>query len=157
MNTETVFTAIRILVSLLLGGLALYYQANARLKEAVAGLIAEAEFLYMDTVKAGGMKHAYVTERLYRMLPVYVRPILTKEILSAMVDNTFAAVEDYAKKQLDKAARQILETAASHIEGRPEDTKPFAETQHSAGTLAPGDPLSHSQSDGTEGDGREQI
>lgn len=157
MDTETLFTAIRVLACILIGGLALYYQANARLKEAVTGLISQAESLYRDTVKAGGMKHAYVTEQLYRMLPVYIRPILTKDILSSMVDNAFAAVEDYAKKQIDKAVQQVLEAAAAHREDSGTDTGDSSDAGHSDGAFVPRKLRPPSQNSGTESGGHEQI
>lgn len=102
METQYVIEILRLIITLLLGGLMLYFQANSKLKSKIAGLIAEAEALYRDTVKAGGQKHQYVTDKLHSMVPVYLKPVLTKELLSILVDNTFQSMERYAKQQLDK-------------------------------------------------------
>lgn len=110
MDTNAVSAVLGAAACFLLGGLALYYQASAKLKGAVSGLISEAEALYNDAARAGGVKHAYVTEKLYRMLPVFLKPILTKAVISSIVDNAFASIQDYARQQLDKAVDKIIST-----------------------------------------------
>lgn len=89
---------------LVLSALVLYFKANAGLRERAGELISEAEAAYRDTVKAGGLKHAYVVERLYSLIPFYLRPIITRSIVSHLVDNTFTYVDAYAKQQFNKLA-----------------------------------------------------
>lgn len=99
---------LEIVCAILLGGLSIYFRTNARLKETVGDYIAEAEYVYKDTVKAGGQKHEYVVDHLYNLIPVYMRPIFTKDMISGIVDRAFEAIEQYGKMQLDKAVDKLI-------------------------------------------------
>ena len=52
--------------TLLFGGLALWYQGNAKVSGRVATLIQRAEVLYSDWTKAGGVKFEWVVGQLWR-------------------------------------------------------------------------------------------
>lgn len=109
MDLTTVISIIQILLYIILGGLALYFQANAKLKGTVSALISDAELEYKDTVKAGGLKHEYVVTVLYNMLPAYLKPIITKAMVSTIVDNAFTSIEAYTNQQLDKAVNKVID------------------------------------------------
>lgn len=111
MDADGVFAVVQLVIYFILGGLALYFKYNARLKERAATVISEAESTYKDTVKAGGLKHAYVIDRLYAMIPVYLRPIITKAMVSDIVDNAFSSIEAYAVQQLNRVAGKALDRA----------------------------------------------
>ena len=64
--------------TLLFGGLALWYQGNAKVSGRVAALIQRAEVLYSDWTKAGGVKFEWVVGRLYDLLPLAVRPFVPR-------------------------------------------------------------------------------
>lgn len=89
---------------LLLGWLALWFKGNAAVKGRVAGLIADAEVAYKDATKAGGRKFEWVVDQLYGFIPAAVRPFVPRSMLEALVQNTFDAVQGYAKMQLDRLA-----------------------------------------------------
>ena len=108
MDNEMFIELLKIISYLILGGIALWFRENAKIKEKTSEMIAEAEDIYKDTVKAGGMKHQYVVEELYSLVPVYMRMIFTKETISGIVDRTFESIEQYGKMQLDKAVNKIL-------------------------------------------------
>ena len=93
---------------LLLGvGLA-YYRTNAKLQEYVAGLIASAERRYTDT-KSGGVKFAFVCDRIYDMVPLPLRVVITRQMVEQLVQGTFDAMAKYAKTQFDKTVDKLLD------------------------------------------------
>ncbi len=102
MDTKLIIEVIKIVVYVVLGGLSIWYSANAKLKGQVGSIIEEAEEMYKDATKAGGQKYEYVIAQLYNILPVPMRIFFTKEMMGQIVDNAFEAIESYAKKQLDK-------------------------------------------------------
>lgn len=85
-----------------LGAAAVYYNANAKLKAKTTALIAQAEDTYKDTTKAGGLKRGWVVDRLYELIPIPLRVIITRDMIEAIVQNTFDEITKYAKLQLDK-------------------------------------------------------
>lgn len=108
MDLNMVINILEIVCAILLGGLGIYFRTNARLKETVGDYIAEAESAYRDTVKAGGQKHQYVVDHLYNLIPTYMRPIFTKDMVSGIVDRAFDTIEQYGKMQLDKAVDKVI-------------------------------------------------
>lgn len=96
---------IQIVLYVLIGGAALYFKYNETLNKKVNAFIDEAEEVYKDVVHAGGKKHAYVVDALYKLVPAPLRPIFTKEMIGGIVDRAFAEIENYAKKQLDKVLK----------------------------------------------------
>ncbi len=87
---------------LLLGGCALYFNYNGRLKEKAASLIVQAEEAYKDVTKAGGQKFSWVVDTLYSMVPLVLRPLITRAFLEVLVQGVFDSVQEYAKIQLDR-------------------------------------------------------
>lgn len=107
MDAKMIIDILQIAAFLVLGGLALYFKQNEKLKEHATKLIAEAEFEYKDTAKAGGQKHEYVVNNLYSMVPSPLKIIFTKDMVATIVDNAFLWVESYAKEQLDRVVEKI--------------------------------------------------
>lgn len=107
MDATVIIEIVKIGAYVVLGGLALYCQSKSKLKEKATSLIAEAEEVYIDVTKAGGVKHQYVVDKLYELTPAYFKIIITKDVISNIVDNTFGAVEEYAKIRLDKVTDKI--------------------------------------------------
>lgn len=84
-----------------LGGLALWFRGSSVVKGMVAALIAEAEAMYQDAAKAGGLKFEWVVSKLCARLP-----FLSGKAAGTLVQAVFDSVEAYAKIQLDRAAEQ---------------------------------------------------
>lgn len=108
MDISTILDVVKVLAYIFLGGAVIYFRVNDKLKSAVTDLIAEAENTYKDTFKSGGQKHEYVVEKLYSMIPAGFNLIITKDMVSTIVDNTFESIEKYAKQQLNKAVGKIV-------------------------------------------------
>lgn len=101
MNYQEFVRIVIYLCALLFGGLALWYQGNAKVSGRVAALIQRAEVLYSDWTKAGGVKFEWVVGRLYDLLPLAVRPFVPRSLIEQIVQTTFDAIEGYARMQLD--------------------------------------------------------
>lgn len=100
---------VRWCVMLLLGGCALYFHYNGRLKEYASSLILQAEQEYKDVTKAGGQKFNWVVDALYEVVPLVLRPLITRTFIEALVQSIFDSIQGYAKLQLDR----LLEGAAA--------------------------------------------
>ena len=90
------------LCALAFGGLALWYQGNAKVSGRVAALIRRAEELYSDLTQAGGIKFEWVVGQLYDLIPLAVRPFVPRKLVEQIVQTTFDAIEGYARMQLDR-------------------------------------------------------
>lgn len=108
MDAKLIIDILQIAACLILGGLALYFKQNEKLKERATELIAEAETVYKDAAKAGGQKHEYVVNNLYSMIPSPLKIVFTKDMIATIVDNAFQWVESYAKDQLDRVVDKIV-------------------------------------------------
>ena len=98
------------LCALVLGGLALWYQGNAKIGGRVAALIRRAEELYSDLTHAGGIKFEWVVGQLYELIPLAVRPFVPHNLIEQIVQTTFDAIEGYAWMQLDRLTGSGQET-----------------------------------------------
>lgn len=99
--TETVFQVIGYILTIALGGLALWYKHSGVMKELVAKNILYAEEEYGDLVNAGGKKFNQVVDWLYEMIPAVVRPFMPRKFVEKLVQSVFDAMETYAKIQID--------------------------------------------------------
>lgn len=102
MSIETIFEIIKWVAILLLGGLSLYFKSKTALIEKVTGYIAQAEIKYKEATKAGGQKFEWVIDHLYVYVPAWLRPLITREVISQIVQYVFDGVQAYAKLQLDR-------------------------------------------------------
>ena len=117
MDANTLLEGAKIALTVVFGGLALYfkYSAKAQAKAKVAQetiskvtadaviFIKEAEEQYKDTTKAGGEKFKEVVNRLYGVVPQPLQGIITKKMVEEIVQSTFNEIEQYVQLQLDKA------------------------------------------------------
>lgn len=109
MDTNTIIEFVKIVLYILLGGLALYFRTTTKLNQTVNEIITDAESMYADTVKSGGKKFVWCVDTLYSLLPKPLRLIIPRNIVEMIVQNTFNSMEDYAKTQLDKAVDKALD------------------------------------------------
>lgn len=89
----------------ILGFLATYLKTKTTFLAKVVALIDEAETVFASSTKAGGEKFEYVVTAIMNVIPKPLQLILTRTIVSDLVQNTFDTVEAYAKKQLDKVIK----------------------------------------------------
>lgn len=121
MNTNDILSVIQTILTLCVGGLALYlkYSTKAQtkakqLQEALAKITAsaviyikEAEEDYKDTTQSGGKKFEQVVDKLYDLVPDCFNKIITKDMISEIVQSTFDEIQEYVRLQLDSAVSKL--------------------------------------------------
>lgn len=117
MDVNTLLEGAKFALTLVCGGLALYFKfstkAKTKAKEVQATIanvtaqavafIKEAEEEYKDTTNAGGKKFTQVVDNLYNLVPAAIKNIVTKEMIADIVQRTFDEIEEYVTLQLDHA------------------------------------------------------
>ena len=123
MNFQDIYNILVTLVAVVVGGLSLYLKtsvkAQAKAKEVqdvmamimskVVIYIRKAEEDYKDATNLGGQKFNDVVNELYLLVPISLRPIITRDRIKDIVQSTFDEVEKYAKLQLDNAIDKLDE------------------------------------------------
>lgn len=123
MNFQDIYNVLVTLVAVVVGGLSLYFKtsakAQAKAKEVqdvmamimgeVVVYIRKAEEDYKDTTNAGGKKFNEVVNKLWSLVPVSLRPIITRQMIKDIVQSTFDEVENYVKLQLDETVDKLNE------------------------------------------------
>lgn len=121
MNTQEILSLIQSLIMLGCGGLALYFKFSTKaqtkakeIQELIAQItaqaivyIAEAEKDYKDTTQSGGKKFEQVVSKLYDLVPDALHGIVTKEMISEIVQSTFDEIQEYVRLQLDNSIDKI--------------------------------------------------
>lgn len=121
MNTQEILSLIQSLIMLGCGGLALYFKFSIKaqtkakqVQELIAQItaqavvyIAEAEKDYKDTTQSGGKKFEQVVNKLYNLVPDALHGIVTKEMISEIVQSTFDEIQEYVRLQLDNSIDKI--------------------------------------------------
>ena len=116
---EQVLEILQGLITLGLGGLALYFrfstkaQTKARqVQETIAHITAkavifikEAEENYSDTTNAGGKKFEEVVTKLHDLIPDGLDRVITRDMIAEIVQSTFDEIEEYVTTQLDAAIK----------------------------------------------------
>ena len=123
MNFQDIYNVLVTLVAVVVGGLSLYFKtsakAQAKAKEVqdvmamimgeVVVYIRKAEEDYKDTTNSGGKKFNEVVNKLWSLVPVSLRPIITRQMIKDIVQSTFDEVENYVKLQLDETVDKLDE------------------------------------------------
>lgn len=107
MSIETALEILKLAALILFGGFALYFKSKAVLVEKVTGYITQAEIKYKEATKAGGQKFEWVIDHLYVYVPVWLRPIITRDVIGQIAQYVFDSVESYAKLQLDRLTDKV--------------------------------------------------
>ena len=84
------------------GFLAVYFREKTNIVSQIAGKIAEAEDIYKDYTKAGSEKFGWVCDFLEGIVPVFLKPFITRAFIENAVQKVFNQIEVYATQQLDK-------------------------------------------------------
>lgn len=99
MNLNQVIIAI---ITVLFGFLVSYFKTKSNLKTLVVKWILAAEQYYKDYTKAGTEKFNMVVDKIYNLVPTFLKFIFTKKVIEQLVQNTFNVMQSYAQEQLDK-------------------------------------------------------
>lgn len=121
MNVEVILRVAQILIYIILGGLAIWFKSNDKLRSKVAEFINTAEGMFTDTTKAGGERFEWVVNALYGLFPKVLQTIIPKSFVETIVQNVFDQMKDFAKKNLDAAASNITEDITEEVTEAIED------------------------------------
>jgi len=108
-DIEMIFSIAIPVLTIIFGALSAYFCQNEKLRNNAVKYITEAEELYKDTTKSGGVKFTWVVDTLYNLVPAPFKIIITKPLIEKIVQSTFESIEAYAKMQLDKTVDKIIE------------------------------------------------
>lgn len=94
-----------IIINLILGILAIvasfvgwYFYVKGKAYKAAEGAVDDAE----QDGKTGAEKLEIATDQVYAIIPVVLKPFITKDIVRDIVQAAFDKIEAYAKKQVKK-------------------------------------------------------
>lgn len=110
MTLDTIMQIAITLLTVIFGALSAYFRAHDKLRNSTLKYILEAETLYKDSTKAGGEKFSWVVETLYNLIPKPLKIFVTKRCIEKIVQNSFDAIEEYAKMQIDNAVEKYLKS-----------------------------------------------
>lgn len=119
---EIILPIVKILVVLLCGYVYTYISTKTNIASKIATVISKAETEYKDAQKSGSEKMNYAIDLLYQYVPVYIKPILTKEVLKSLVQAGFEQIQEYANAQLDKVVSKIDDATSEKEETADADT-----------------------------------
>lgn len=77
-----------------------YYRTSTKLQKLVADLIAQAESTYGSGT--GGAKFAWVTSKVYALVPLPLKAIINEQMIEEVVQGTFNSMAAYARMQIDR-------------------------------------------------------
>jgi hypothetical protein len=107
MDYMEILKTIQPLLVLVLTYLVSYLVKKIELTRRISTVIGEAEVKYQEAQKAGKQKMGFAVDFLYKYVPVYLKPFITKELIAKMVQETFDETKRYVDSQLDKTADKI--------------------------------------------------
>lgn len=102
MNSTIVVAILLTVVLVVIGFLAAYYKKRKELQEKAVGFIEQAESMYLDVTKAGGKRFEAVVTWLDGRVPAVLKPFITRDTISKIVQSTFDLMQRFAEQQLDK-------------------------------------------------------
>jgi hypothetical protein len=76
-----------------------YLNIKRKIEAEVPGAINGAE----DTGMSGAEKFEEAVNTIYALIPLAVRPFITRSLVETLVQEVFDKMEEYARKQLNKA------------------------------------------------------
>lgn len=97
-NWEIVLTILASLCTVVALFISYYFYIKRKIEAEVPGAINGAE----DTGMSGEEKFKEAVDTIYGLIPVAVRPFITRSLVETLVQEVFDKMEEYARKQLEK-------------------------------------------------------
>lgn len=109
MNTWNIYSIIVTVAFVLLGYICSYIRTRSDLIKKASEMINVAEDNYKSVTKAGEVKFNAVVEMLDSLVPAPLKPFITKQMISSIVQTAFDKMQEFANKQLDKIVDKIVD------------------------------------------------
>ena len=97
---------ISILIAIILAVLAEWFKTRCEVRKKALGYINQAETDFADMSKSGGAKFSFVVNSLYRLIPSYLKWLITKNEIEEIVQKTFDQMKKFALEQLDQLLQE---------------------------------------------------
>lgn len=107
-HSVDIIEAVKYIAMLILGAASVYYQSNVRLREISSKYIATAQVLYKDKEQ----RLDWVVNEIFGVVPIAIRPVLTKVRVKAIMQSVFDGSKAYREawqKSLDQTIEAIPE------------------------------------------------
>lgn len=98
-NWEVVLTVFASMCTVVAIFISYYLNIKRKIEAEVPGAINGAE----DTGMSGAEKFEEAVNTIYALIPLAVRPFITRSLVETLVQEVFDKMEEYARKQLNKA------------------------------------------------------
>lgn len=98
MNWEILLTVLASICTVIALFISYYFYIKKKIESEVPGAINGAE----DTGMSGAEKFEEAVDTIYALIPIAVRPFITRVLVETLVQEVFDKMEEYARKQLDK-------------------------------------------------------
>lgn len=98
MNWEILLTVLASICTVVALFISYYFYIKRKIEAEVPGAINGAE----DTGMSGAEKFTEAVDTIYALIPVAVRPFITRSLVETLVQEVFDKMEEYARKQVDK-------------------------------------------------------
>ena len=90
-----------------LGFITSYIKTKSNVLSKITGFISKAEAVYKNVTGKGCEKHELVINWCWALVPVPLKPFITRDFIAHTIDTIFDEVKDYSEMQLDKIADKI--------------------------------------------------
>lgn len=107
MFSTNTYQIINIILIVAIGAIVSYFKTYVHINNDVSLLIVQAEKAYKDCIKAGKFKMQWCINKLYGYIPIWLKPIITEEILEDIIQNVFDNIQDYMLIKKDEYATNI--------------------------------------------------
>lgn len=98
MKAEAIINLIFGVIAVVASFVGWYFYIKGKAYKAAEGAVDNAE----QDGKTGAEKLEIATDQVYAIIPVVLKPFITKEIVRGIVQAAFDKIESYAKKQVEK-------------------------------------------------------
>lgn len=98
MKAEAIINLILGIIAVIASFVGWYFYIKGKAYKAAEGAVDNAE----QDGKTGAEKLEIATDQVYAIIPVVLKPFITKEIVRGIVQAAFDKIESYAKKQVEK-------------------------------------------------------
>lgn len=102
-NWEVVLTILASICTVVALFISYYFYIKRKIEAEVPGAINGAE----DTGMSGAEKFEEAVDTIYALIPIPVRPFITRGLVETLVQEVFDKMEEYARKQLDKDSEPV--------------------------------------------------
>lgn len=112
MDVKTIIQVVITVLMVVFGFMCSYLKTKSNVINKAKDFINKAEEEYKDATKSGGLKFEWCVEGLYSLVPSFLKPFISKEMISNIVQDAFDIMAKYATQQLDKVTNKVIEKTA---------------------------------------------